>query len=293
MDHPRRVDLQQEVRRRGGLAATHELLAAGASANLLTAAVRRGVLVRIRQGHYGLPGADPILESAARVGGRATCITAARFLGLWVESSPKLHVRVDPHDSRLRRPDDARRRLAEHPADTRVHWRPSHGGTRQLLAPFEVLTDLIECLPAERVVAAADSAIRFGLVTRRQWRDHVTDLPPNLRDRLLRVDPRSESFLESIVRFRLIELGLAPRLQVQVGDVGRVDMIIGDRLIIELDGWEFHRSREAFEEDRRRDAELTRLGYRVLHFTYAAVMNGWGIVRSVILSCLQERSTNR
>jgi very-short-patch-repair endonuclease len=41
-----------------------------------------------------------------------------------------------------------------------------------------------------------------------------------------------------------------------------------DRLIVEVDGWESHRTRSAFEEDRKRDARLKELGYEVLRFTW-------------------------
>jgi very-short-patch-repair endonuclease len=40
------------------------------------------------------------------------------------------------------------------------------------------------------------------------------------------------------------------------------------RLIVEVDGWESHRMRSAFEEDRARDARLKVLGYEVLRFTW-------------------------
>jgi hypothetical protein len=39
------------------------------------------------------------------------------------------------------------------------------------------------------------------------------------------------------------------------------------RLVVELDGWEYHRTRDAFERDRRRDAALQAIGCRVLRFT--------------------------
>ena len=38
------------------------------------------------------------------------------------------------------------------------------------------------------------------------------------------------------------------------------------RLIVELDGFEYHSSREAFEADRRRDRDLQLRGYDVLRF---------------------------
>ena len=40
------------------------------------------------------------------------------------------------------------------------------------------------------------------------------------------------------------------------------------RLVVETDGWETHRTRAAFEADRRRDAALQAEGWRVLRFTY-------------------------
>ena len=40
------------------------------------------------------------------------------------------------------------------------------------------------------------------------------------------------------------------------------------RLIVELDGHEFHRSRAAFERDRARDGVLQGVGYRVIRLTY-------------------------
>jgi Transcriptional regulator, AbiEi antitoxin/Protein of unknown function (DUF559) len=40
------------------------------------------------------------------------------------------------------------------------------------------------------------------------------------------------------------------------------------RLIVETDGWDTHRTRAAFERDRRRDAALTADGWRVVRFTW-------------------------
>jgi hypothetical protein len=40
------------------------------------------------------------------------------------------------------------------------------------------------------------------------------------------------------------------------------------RLIVELDSWEFHRGRKAFERDRERDAILQAAGYRVIRITW-------------------------
>lgn len=40
------------------------------------------------------------------------------------------------------------------------------------------------------------------------------------------------------------------------------------RLVVELDGWEFHRHRRAFQRDREKSNMLTAAGWRVLRFTH-------------------------
>jgi hypothetical protein len=40
------------------------------------------------------------------------------------------------------------------------------------------------------------------------------------------------------------------------------------RLVVETDGWETHKTRQAFEDDRAKDAALTAAGYKVLRFTW-------------------------
>ncbi|MGZ4245299.1 MAG: endonuclease domain-containing protein [Solirubrobacteraceae bacterium] len=39
------------------------------------------------------------------------------------------------------------------------------------------------------------------------------------------------------------------------------------RLVVEVDGWGYHRSKRSFAEDRRRDRALVRAGWRVVRFT--------------------------
>jgi very-short-patch-repair endonuclease len=44
------------------------------------------------------------------------------------------------------------------------------------------------------------------------------------------------------------------------------------RLAVELDGWERHKDRQAFQDDRTKANALTRMGYRVLRFTHDDVV---------------------
>jgi len=54
----------------------------------------------------------------------------------------------------------------------------------------------------------------------------------------------------------------------------QVDFLWRDQgLVVEVDGFQFHSTREAFERDRRRDAELQRAGLRVLRVTWRQVVD--------------------
>jgi len=57
---------------------------------------------------------------------------------------------------------------------------------------------------------------------------------------------------------------------VRVGDRGYVVDVIfeRERVILEIDGWDGHGMREAFQHDRRRRSGLVPVGYRVLNFTW-------------------------
>jgi very-short-patch-repair endonuclease len=253
----------------------------------LRAAVSTGELIRVRKGWYAAPGLAPEILAASRVGGAAGCVTAARLHGLWVFQGQPLHVSVEPHTSRLRDSRDHRRRLRPHQRDVVVHWSTgSHPAP--VVEPLQCLTQMARCQSPERTVAAVDSALVAGLVTAEEWRTAIRPLPARLRALLTLVDDRSGSIAESIARFRLTMLGVVPRTQVFIPDVGRVDLLVGERLVLEIDGWGFHHEREQFEEDRRRDAALAVRGYRVLRFSYQQVMHHWRSVVAAIRACISR-----
>jgi len=54
----------------------------------------------------------------------------------------------------------------------------------------------------------------------------------------------------------------------------RLDFLFArEKLVVEVDGWEFHSSRQAFEDNRWRDAHLQAAGYRVLRLTWHQLTN--------------------
>ncbi len=69
-----------------------------------------------------------------------------------------------------------------------------------------------------------------------------------------------------------------------------VDFLWADcSLIVEVDGWESHRTRSAFEEDRARDARLAVLGYAVVRFTWRQVTSDAVEVAQTIRTLLLAR----
>ncbi len=61
-----------------------------------------------------------------------------------------------------------------------------------------------------------------------------------------------------------------PRAEVNARAAGyEMDVLFrAERVIVELDGWDFHRTREAFESDRDRDAETLAAGFETVRITW-------------------------
>lgn len=278
-----------DVWRRGGLAATHELLRDGHTSHALTRAVRRGEVVRARQGHYCCPELSAQQIRAVRVGGRLTGMAAAAEHGIWTPQNIHLTVEVTAHARALRSPDSPRTRLANRPHDATVRWNASpRPGTRSLVDPIACLVEVVRQHPALIAFAVVESALQQRIVTRDGWQKALAAMPARLRGGVASADCLSESGGESLMRFHLLGMGVRPRQQIRVPGAGRVDFLIGDGLVIEVDGAQFHTGQVAFEEDRRRDAALTAAGYRVLRFSYRQVAGRWPEVEAAIRAAMSR-----
>lgn len=86
-----------------------------------------------------------------------------------------------------------------------------------------------------------------------------------------------------------------PRPEVNVSiDPYIVDFLWPDQsLIVEVDGWESHRTRSAFEGDRARDARLAVLGYEVVRFTWRQVTANAAEVAKTIRTLLRAGSADQ
>jgi very-short-patch-repair endonuclease len=240
-----------------------------------------------------VPDAPDDLVRAARVGGSATGSTALRQLGVWTAPDRRLHVRLPPHAGRRHHPDHPGEDLPEQAAVC-LHWSSRFSDEPTPLtfsATVSLLTALehaLDCWPPEYAIAAIDSALHLRLLSRTSFERLRRDLPARHRVILDEVDGRAESGTESICRVRLRRRGLQVLPAVRVPGVGTVDMVVEGRLVVETDGREYHTSDEQFELDRRRDAQLTAQGYRVLRFSYRQVLYEWSSVEHAIRAALAE-----
>ena len=79
----------------------------------------------------------------------------------------------------------------------------------------------------------------------------------------------TRSELEKRFRRQCRKRGLPlPSFNVLVSDLDVDAYWQKENLVVELDSWEFHRTRAAFERDRARDAKLVAAGHRVMRFTW-------------------------
>ena len=171
------------------------------------------------------------------------------------------------HPSKLRRFDDVCIHREQFVSDEERRTHVASIGT--------VLERVLVCMPLKVSLPMLDAARNRGL-----YDVSTLTIPPtgsrlpHLKEALSLSSDRARSILETIARLQLIDMGLTPQVGVWIEGVGEVDMIILGFIIIEVDGWAFHSSKEQREKDLKRDRELLRRGYVVLRFTYDDVMNG-------------------
>jgi len=78
------------------------------------------------------------------------------------------------------------------------------------------------------------------------------------------------------------------RRQVAVPGVGKVDFLIGERLVVEIDSRTFHDTPEGRVIDRRRDLVLSVAGYRCLRFGYEQVVDTMGRVIAAVRAAVSR-----
>lgn len=262
----------------GGIARTRDLKEQGIDGNLIARAVASGTLERLRPGWYATVGADESVKRAVRSGGALTCASAIAFHGGWDVTAGVLHVRRD-HNRTMPLPAGLKRCHAL--------------SSRFEVAPAQAVDDLAtalsaawRCLDREDLIVVCDSLVHRKICTvgdiRSAW-----GWVRGREDRLALIDA-AESGTETMVRLRLRAKGVQLKPQVWLRKDTRVDFLVGERLVIEVDSREHHTGEERYQADRRRDLELRSMGYIVVRLTYQQVVHDWPATEQALLAMIRR-----
>ena len=269
--HTGRMDLRKELAKLDGVAPSASLRRLGATKHQIAQAVASGRLIRPRKGWLALPDADPELLFAARNGVVLTCVTQAERMGLWVLERGVRHVSVAPTGH------------AAKSVGVR-HWRTPLRlrAPGSLTDPIEnVLDQVAHCQPHDAALAIWDSALQKGLIDL----PALATLPFHGAARTLlgECTPFADSGLETLFRTRFGWLRLPIRQQFRAHG-RRVDILIGDRLIVQIDG-NSHTGGQR-DRDNVHDAELALRGFHVIRVGYDQIVYRWQEVEDLVLGAI-------
>jgi very-short-patch-repair endonuclease len=277
------MNLTMLLSQNDGFATREQLRRAGFSNYAIRAALERGALVAYGRDVVARPVVAPAFARAARMGARVACVTAAHAMGLWVLAEDEFHAIPRSRNSRFRQD-------GLEPAAT-LHWNvePIEPDRHRVIAESgrNALAHIARCQPLDVATATFDSAVRKGLVTREELVELASVHGGRFADVVALVTCNADSGLETLTRVRLHWAGVECREQVVI-DGHPVDLLIGERLIIQLDGKQHLDDPVQLARDRAQDRRLRRMGYTVLRYSYAEVVFGWEATLAEILSHLAQ-----
>ncbi|WP_341957980.1 DUF559 domain-containing protein [Microbacterium sp. LWH13-1.2] len=260
---------------RGGVVRSVVVAESGFSRRTVETAQRDGLITRPRRGWLATKDAEKTMVTAARLGVVLTCRTQAGLLGLWVHDHGGAPHFAAPHNAVVRIPFEAR----VHKGKPIIPRHPD-----ALVDPIEnILAYIAECEPFEQALATWESALNKSLVTVEALRGY--SWRPAARRILARATPFADAGLETYLRARLRWMREPIRVQIWVAG-HRVDALIGDRLVIQIDG--AHHVGAQRSEDIRHDAELRLMGYHVMRVSYTQVMFDWPAVQDLIMRSVAQ-----
>lgn len=256
-----------------------QLAAAGLGRGAIAHRMACGRLVRM---HAGVYLAGPVVPpfgvemAAVLAGGTGTNLSHQAALAVWGvhgELGGRMHITVAGRQ-RGRIPGVTVHRTARlDRRDTRRrHGIPLTALARSLLDAAATLEPaaLARAVDEARVRRLVRDSQLADVLQRHPRRRGAAGLSEMLETRPALTRSAAEEQLLALVR----AAGIPPHgVNARVGR-HEVDFLWrSERLIVEIDGYAFHASRNAFERDRRRDAELLALGYRVLRVTWRQLVH--------------------
>ena len=267
------------ARRQHGVVTGAQLLSVGLSRAAVRHRVALGWLRRVHRGVFLVGGVEPPLARAMAAtlacghGALISHYPAAVLWGLRPPPAEVMHVTVTGRN--LRGPENVHVHRVQtlHPHDARHHH------AIPVTSPARTLLDTAIHLFDRDLARAVEEAQIHGLVTDHSLNEQFQRYPHHRGAGALRHAIKAEPALtRSEAERRFLELVRAARLPEPRANsrVGRyeVDFHWPERdLIVEIDGFAFHSSRGAFERDRRRDADLSAQGHRVMRVTWRRLVD--------------------
>jgi very-short-patch-repair endonuclease len=261
-----------------GVIATRQLAALGLARGGVARRAQAGRLHRLHRGVYAV-GHSVLTVNGRRMAavlaaGPGAALSHASAAALW-EIRPTAATRIDVT---VRRAGgrDKRPGLRIHRAPTlRADEITQHHGIR-VTTVARTLFDLASSMPPRAIERALDEAEIRELYDRGGLEAviaaHAGERGAGRLQRALDEDgdlTLTDSELEEIM-LALCDEHALPRPESRAWVAGlRVDFFFAQsRLVVETDGYRYHRTRRAFERDRERDAILARAGCRTLRFTH-------------------------
>lgn len=262
--------------RQYGHVTREQLLKLGLTPNEISKRLTSGRLIAVYRGVYavGHPRPEPIARAAAAVlacgpGAVLSHFSAAALWGIrtgW-PSVPEVTVAA------RRRPSGIR--VHVHPALERQDTR-RHRGIR-VTSPARTVLDIAPRLtPKGRARAVNEARLNCGLRLA-----HLQELlernPYHPGTRLLRpfveqpTGPTRSEFEDRFLSFAR-EFGLpTPRMNARVAGYEVDALFEAEKVIVELDGYEYHRDRRSFEGDRERDATTLAADHVTFRMTWERI----------------------
>lgn len=267
---------------RGGIASSASLYAAGFSRHHVARATAEGHIRRIRRSWLATPACHEDLVAATAAGGRLTCVSAAKRMGLWTPIHQGLHIAVHSNGARFAL-EGAHFHWAQPPVPL-----PRTEPTEHIL---NVLFHVARCLDTAAALAVWESALRKQLVdapllTRVTWRS------ARASELVAAASSASDAGTETQFRILMTNIGVPVRQQVRL-DGHPVDGLIGERLVIQIDGFAHHSTPADRRRDIRADARLALRGFTVLRFDYQQVFFDPAHVTSTVQIAIAQRLHRR
>jgi len=265
--------------RQHGCVSGAQLAAAGLSRRAIAHRVSRGWLVRRHRGVYLVgPLEAPLARAMAALlsvgpGAVLSHDAAAAVWELRPRSAGPIDVTLASRDVRSRHGIRVHRVANLH--------RRERARLRDLpvTSPARTLLDLATTLTARDLARAVEQAELRHLTTHDDLTHFLTSRRSHRGAANLRAATRTDIQLtRSEAERRFLDLVNEARLPEPAANTcvagHEVDFLWpAERLIVEVDGYEFHSSRAAFERDRIRDADLQALGYRVIRITWRRLID--------------------